>query len=204
MAKKFNKEHIFSVFAILLSTSLLGACSTQQLEQFNGNLAQFNNQIAATGAALQMARPPAGAPVVAATLPPNASPMLQTVFASATPFIRQLITIHGCIKTDEGMLQLNPLSIPGKNYANHPATFWSPDGSNNVHYHDRNYCVVPENIDLVELLAANTLKFRVMYVATDSQERVYFGYIIRKGMDGQWRLERMGVVKSMIDYNNIY
>ena len=156
------------------------------------------------GSSLHLAAEPSDIKPLAINFPPQSSPALQSALNGATPFLRELTRIHGCINSDAGMLRLNSMSVVGDNFGTYPAAFWSPDGSANVMYHDRAYCVIPESLGNVEMLAANTLKLRVMYVASDSQERVYFGYIIRRNGAGEWRLAKMQAVKNMNDYKNLY
>jgi|GEM_PF-7112813 len=106
---------------------------------------------------------------------------------AALPIVKKVLAIHQCVKTLDGMLQLNFWAVPGVNFRGSFNSVY-PNSTWYMKYHDRNKCVSVRAIDNWAMPALNALKFRVVYFAEDSGETVNFAYLLKKIDDGSWKL----------------
>jgi hypothetical protein len=106
---------------------------------------------------------------------------------AALPTVKQVVSIHRCVREFGGMVQLNFLTVPGANMK----SSYFPDHEYFMNYHDRSKCVSAKAIDNWAMPALNALKFRVVYFADDSGETVNFTYLMMKVDDGSWKLQRL-------------
>jgi hypothetical protein len=183
---KFSKRAVGVALVITLA-----ACSSEQLNKFNNDLAALNAGMAGTGTPAA-AKPGTMAVSTASTdktaptklIVPN-DPHTKAAMDAALPNVKKILAIHQCVKVDEGMLQLNYYTVPGvsiRDYGNYPDHQWF------MKYHDKNKCVGVQAIDSWTMPAMNALQFRAVYFAEDSGETVSFGYLMKKTEDGSWKL----------------
>lgn len=114
---------------------------------------------------------------------------------AALPTVKQVLSIHQCIKEHQSLRQLNIFAVPGLDMVNRSgASIFAdgfPDGPKHMKFHDRNKCVSITTIDNWSMPALNALLFRAVYFATDSGETVNFLYMFKKMDDGSWKLSQI-------------
>jgi hypothetical protein len=110
----------------------------------------------------------------------------------ALPTIKKVLAIHQCLKSDDGLRQMNFYAVTGVNVADGhtPGAYWSalPITSIAMKYHDKNKCVSVQAIDQWTMPANNALQFRAVFFGEDSGEVVNFLYLFKKVDDGSWKI----------------
>ena len=182
----------------------LTGCAQQQLDQFNKDIASFNQAMA--GGVPSASRPPVVTAGLAQATDTGKSAQTQLVVPAdktaeaaldaALPNIKKVIAIHQCMKDGSNARLFAPLAVVGGEnnifvhglqtgvYAPIPIT----------RYHDKNKCVGVRAIDQVTLLALNALQLRVVYLAESSGEASNFQMQFLKASDGSWKLSKVMVL----------
>ena len=110
-----------------------------------------------------------------------------TAIDEALPAIKKVLGIHQCLKTNDGLRQLNFYAVPGVDMV-HP---WGvPNSSDFMKYHDYNKCLSVSTLDQWAMPALNAIQFRTIYFADDSGETVNFLFLFKKADDGSWKLAK--------------
>lgn len=179
----------------------LAACAPQQLDQFNKEVANFNQAMAGktasagrtTPAPVGLAQNTEASTGVATQLVVPADKTAAAALEAALPTIKKVIALHQCMKDGSSARLFAPYAVIG--------------GENNIFvyglqtgyyapipqtkYHDKSKCVGVRAIDQVTLLALNALQIRVVYLAEDSGEASNFQMQFMKAGDGSWKLSRI-------------
>ena len=177
----------------------LTACAQQQFDQFNKDLAKFNQAISGGSApASRTAATPVGLAQTAdagqGTQTQLVIPADKTAAAAleaALPVIKKVVGIHQCMKDPSSTRLFSPYAVTGGEnkifyYFHTPITLSK--------YHDKSKCVSVRAIDQVTLLALNTLQIRVVYLAEDSGEASNFQMQFMKSDDGSWKLSTITLI----------
>lgn len=189
---------ILKLSGMLMLTLTLTGC-VQELEQLNRDLAAANARMAdqRTASLTQarraeaMATPssPAGQEKPIQLMTPTDARTREAMDA-ALPTVKKILEIHPCIKTNDGVLQLNFLAVPGVNVRETSVAEAYPKHQNFMKYHDPGKCLSVRVVDRWVMPALNALQFRVVYFADDSGETVNYQYLMKKMDDGSWRLQQ--------------
>ncbi|MDR2837336.1 MAG: hypothetical protein LBV49_02015 [Azonexus sp.] len=113
---------------------------------------------------------------------------IEDAYNAALPTIKKILTIHQCVKVDDGMSQLNIYALPGVRMQTTSSGVTYPNSKYHMKYHDRNKCVGVRAIDSFAMPALNALNFRAVYFAEDSGETISFSYQLSRTGEGQWLL----------------
>jgi hypothetical protein len=169
--------------ALSLAASLAGC--QEAMQQLNRDLAALNNAPKPG----TMARMPEGGKDQQTQLIVPADTRVREAMEAALPTVKKVLAIHQCVKTHDGLLQLNQWAVPGADLRR-----WGQGGSFPNHYdwmryHDRNKCVGVRAIDNWSMPALNALRFRAVFFADDSGETINFTYLLKRTDDGSWLVE---------------
>lgn len=185
--------------SVFVMTIALTGC-VQVMEQLNRDLAAANAAMAGAGAG-SVAKPGTMARMETSSREHQTQLVVPTetrtrdAMEAALPTVKKVLSIHQCVKSPEGLLQLNSLAIPGVNILQQEAVgpiYRFPNSEMYMKYHDRNKCVSVRAIDNWSMPALNALQFRAVYFAEDSGETVNFGYLLKRTDDGSWKLQSLG------------
>lgn len=169
---------------LMIVATLLPLVVSGCLSQVNRDLENMNRQM--TASRTQAQREPEGSGVKTELVVPTDSRTKQAMEA-ALPKIQEVLSIHRCIKTDDGVRMLNYHTIPGVRIFE--GWGWYPIG--HMRYHSKNKCVGVRAIDQWSMPALNVLQFRVAYFAEDSGEAVNFQFQFKLSDNGRWLLSNL-------------
>lgn len=188
---------IFKLVGALVLVFTLAGC-VQEMQQFNRDLAAANAAMAGgqPGNAAKygtMARMPETGKEQPMQLIVPADTHTREAMDEALPTIKKVLSIHQCVKEDDGLMQLNYWAVPGVSFRGGMmgGGFFHPNSQYFMKYHDRNKCVSVRAIDSWAMPALNALRFRAVYFAEDSGETVNFSYLMKKMDDGSWKLQKL-------------
>jgi hypothetical protein len=110
----------------------------------------------------------------------------------AMPTIKKIISIHQCLKNNNGLLQMNFHAVPGTDISKLRNPYWPKTGLpiNDMEFHDNNKCLSVQSLDNWSMPALNALLFRAVYFAEDSGESANFLYLFKKVDDGSWKIAK--------------
>lgn len=115
----------------------------------------------------------------------------------AMPTIKKILALHRCLKTSDGLRQMNFDAVAGMDmmrFANpYDATFGLP--IRGMQFHDKNKCLRIQSLDQWSMPALNALLFRAVYFADDSGETANFLYLFMKTDDGSWKIKQFEPVR---------
>lgn len=110
----------------------------------------------------------------------------------AMPTIKKILALHRCLKTSDGLRQMNFDAVAGMDmmrFANpYDATIGLP--IRGMQFHDKNKCLRIQSLDQWSMPALNALLFRSVYFADDSGEVANFLYLFMKTDDGSWKIKQ--------------
>lgn len=186
-----KKKH-FSLLmaAVILPGFTFGLSGCAQL---NKDLEDLNNKLAA-------ARGQPGGNVMAVQQDANQSKTkvvipndkkVSTAIDEALPTIKKVLSIHQCLKENEGMRLLNTHAVTGVDMRN-VYGYIDITPITRMKYHDKNKCVTVQALDEWDMPALNALNFRVVFFSNESGEVANFKYFFKK-LDGSWKIARSEV-----------
>jgi hypothetical protein len=173
---------------VLLAVLWLTGCSTQQIEEFNRQLAEFNRTGVApapTGSVGMATQTATGNTKTELVVPTEKA--VEQAMEEALPTIKKVLSLHQCVKEYPALRQLNFYGVPGVNMAAIGGGAVYPMAP--MRYHDRNKCLTVRTIDQWAMPALNTLVFRAVYFSEDSGETRNIKYELRRVTDGSWKLQ---------------
>lgn len=182
----------------------LTACAQQQLDQFNKDLAKFNqamsggsapaSRTAATPVGLAQATDAGQGTQTQLVIP--ADKTAAAALEAALPVIKKVIALHQCMKDGSSARLFSPYVVAGGE--NNIFVYGLQTGYyapiTQTKFHDKSKCVSVRAIDQVTLLALNALQFRVVYLAEDSGEASNFQMQFMKSDDGSWKLSKIMIL----------
>lgn len=181
---------IFNLAGALALAFTLAGCQ-EALQQLNRDLAAANASMSAKPGT--MARMSETSKEQQTQLIVPTDTRTREAMDEAMPTIKKVLSIHQCVKEDDGLLQLNYWAVPGVDFRGRVlgSGFFHPNSQYFMKYHDRNKCLGVRTIDNWAMPALNALRFRAVFFAEDSGETVNFSYLMKKMDDGSWKLQKL-------------
>lgn len=118
------------------------------------------------------------------TKPP--SPAVAKVVRSAAPTIESFVRTEGCITARNGAV-LNPFAAPGRLFDN---TGFQGGPMAEMQYHDKTACVTVKRIQNWKMVSPKLLRFDVVYVGDDGEERSVRRHELMRQPKGGWLFTR--------------
>lgn len=168
------------VFAAILPLVISGC-----LSQVNRELENVNRQM--TASRTQAQREPEGSGIKTELVIP-ANLRTKQAMEAALPKIQEVLSIHRCIKTVDGLRLMNIHAVPGmivERSSLNPSMQYPMSW---MRYHNKNQCVSVRSIDEWSMPALNALQFRAVFFAQDSGETASYRMTFRKMDSGNWLL----------------
>jgi hypothetical protein len=182
-------------FSILLAAVILPTFtfSLSGCAQLNKDLVELNNKLASidgqSGGNVMAVEQDANQNKTKVIIPNNKK--VSTAIDEALPTIKKVLSIHQCLKENEGMRLLNIHAATGVDMRDgHGYIEITP--ITRMKYHDKNKCVSVQAMDEWEMPALNALNFRVVFFSNESGEISNFKYFFKK-TDGTWKIARSEV-----------
>ena len=119
-----------------------------------------------------------------ATNPPT--PAVARIVRSAAPTIESFVRTEGCITARNGAV-LNPFAAPGRLF---DATGFQGGPMSEMQYHDKTACVTVKRIQNWKMVTPKLLRFEVVYVGDDGEERAVKRHELVRQPKGGWLFAR--------------
>jgi hypothetical protein len=119
-----------------------------------------------------------------ASKPP--SPAVGKVVRSASPTIESFVRTEGCITARNGAV-LNPFAAPGRLF---DGTGFQGGPMAEMQYHDKTACVTVKRIQNWKMVTPKLLRFEVVYVGDDGEERAVKRHELVRQPKGGWLFTR--------------
>ncbi|WP_390346732.1 hypothetical protein ACFJIS_04905 [Variovorax boronicumulans] len=114
------------------------------------------------------------------------SPAVGKVVGSASPTIESFLRTEGCITARNGAV-LNPFAAPGRLF---DGTGFQGGPMAEMQYHDKTACVTVQRIQNWKLVSPRLLRFDVVYVGDDGEERAIKRHELMRQPKGGWLFTR--------------
>ncbi|MCY1535168.1 hypothetical protein D9M68_705610 [compost metagenome] len=114
------------------------------------------------------------------------SPAVGKVVGSASPTIESFLRTEGCITARNGAV-LNPFAAPGRLF---DGTGFQGGPMAEMQYHDKTACVTVQRIQNWKLVSPRLLRFDVVYVGDDGEERAIKRHELTRQPKGGWLFTR--------------
>lgn len=114
------------------------------------------------------------------------SPAVGKVVGSASPAIESFLRTEGCITARNGAV-LNPFAAPGHLF---DSTGFQGGPMAGMQYHDKTACVTVQRIQNWKLVSPRRLRFDVVYVGEDGEERAIKRHELMRQPKGGWLFTR--------------
>jgi hypothetical protein len=114
------------------------------------------------------------------------SPAVENAVRSAAPTIESFLRTEGCITARNGAV-LNPFAAPGRLFGG-PGFAGGP--MTQMQYHDKTACVTVKRIQNWKMPTRQLLRFDVVYVGDDGEERALEQHELKRQPQGGWRFTR--------------
>jgi len=114
------------------------------------------------------------------TKPPT--PAVAKVVRSAAPTIESFVRTEGCITARNGAV-LNPFAAPGRLF---DGTGFQGGPMAEMQYHDKTACVTVKRIQNWKMVSPKRLRFEVVYVGDDGEERSVRRHELTRQPKGGW------------------
>jgi len=118
------------------------------------------------------------------TKPP--SPAVAKVVRSAAPTIESFVRTEACITARNGAV-LNPFAAPGRLF---DGTGFQGGPMAEMQYHDKTACVTVKRIQNWKMVSPKLLRFDVVYVGDDGEERSVRRHELMRQPRGGWLFTR--------------
>ena len=118
------------------------------------------------------------------TKPPT--PAVAKVVQSAAPTIESFVRTEGCITARNGAV-LNPFAAPGRLF---DGTGFQGGPMAEMQYHDKTACVTVKRIQNWKMVSPKRLRFEVVYVGDDGEERSVRRHELTRQPRGGWLFTR--------------
>ena len=118
------------------------------------------------------------------TKPPT--PAVAKVVRSAAPTIESFVRTEGCITARNGAV-LNPFAAPGRLF---DGTGFQGGPMADMQYHDKTACVTVKRIQNWKMVSPKRLRFEVVYVGDDGEERSVRRHELTRQPKGGWLFTR--------------
>lgn len=118
------------------------------------------------------------------TRPPT--PAVAKVVQSAAPTIESFVRTEGCITARNGAV-LNPFAAPGRLF---DGTGFQGGPMAEMQYHDKTACVTVKRIQNWKMVSPKRLRFEVVYVGDDGEERSVRRHELTRQPKGGWLFTR--------------
>jgi hypothetical protein len=118
------------------------------------------------------------------TKPPT--PAVAKVVRSAAPTIESFVRTEGCITARNGAV-LNPFAAPGRLF---DGTGFQGGPMAEMQYHDKTACVTVKRIQNWKMVSPKRLRFEVVYVGDDGEERSVRRHELTRQPKGGWLFTR--------------
>lgn len=115
-----------------------------------------------------------------------ASPAIDKVLRSASPTIESFVRTEGCITARNGAV-LNAFAAPGRLF---DGTGFPGGPMAEMQYHDKTACVTVKNIQNWKMVSPKLLRFEVVYVGDDGEERAVKRHELTRQPKGGWLFTR--------------
>jgi hypothetical protein len=115
-----------------------------------------------------------------AAKPPT--PAVGRVVRSASPTIESFLRTEGCITARNGAV-LNPFAAPGRLF---DAQGFQGGPMAQMQYHDKTACVTVKRIQNWKMVSPKLLRFEVVYVGDDGEERAVKHHELMRQPKGGW------------------
>ena len=119
-----------------------------------------------------------------ASKPP--SPAVGKVVRSASPTIESFVRTEGCITARNGAV-LNPFAAPGRLF---DGSGFQGGPMSEMQYHDKTACVTVKRIQNWKMVSPKLLRFEVVYVGDDGEERAVKRHELVRQPKGGWLFTR--------------
>lgn len=119
-----------------------------------------------------------------ASKPP--SPAVGKVVRSASPTIESFVRTEGCITARNGAV-LNPFAAPGRLF---DGSGFQGGPMSEMQYHDKTACVTVKRIQNWKMVSPKLLRFEVVYVGDDGEERAVKRHELMRQPKGGWLFTR--------------
>lgn len=114
------------------------------------------------------------------------SPAVDKVVRSASPAIESFVRAEGCITARNGAV-LNPFAAPGRLF---DGTGFQGGPMAEMQYHDKTACVTVKRIQNWKMVSPKLLRFEVVYVGDDGEERAVKRHELMRQPKGGWLFTR--------------
>ncbi|QNK71178.1 hypothetical protein [Variovorax sp. PAMC26660] len=114
------------------------------------------------------------------------SPAVGKVVRSASPTIESFVRAEGCITARNGAV-LNPFASPGRLF---DGTGFQGAPMSEMQYHDKTACVTVKRMQNWQLASPKLLRFEVVYVGDDGEERAIKRHELMRQPKGGWLFMR--------------
>lgn len=114
------------------------------------------------------------------------SPAVTKVVRSAAPTIESFVRTEGCITARNGAV-LNPFAAPGRLF---DGTGFQGGPMAEMQYHDKTACVTVKRIQNWKMVSPKLLRFDVVYVGDDGEERSVRRHELMRQPKGGWLFTR--------------
>jgi hypothetical protein len=114
------------------------------------------------------------------------TPAVAKIVQSAAPTIESFVRTEGCITARNGTV-LNPFAAPGRLF---DATGFQGGPMVEMHYHDKTACVTVKRIQNWKMVSPKLLRFEVVYVGDDGEERSVRRHELMRQPKGGWLFTR--------------
>jgi hypothetical protein len=119
-----------------------------------------------------------------ATNPPT--PAVARIVRSAAPTIESFVRTEGCITARNGAV-LNPFAAPGRLF---DSGSFQGGPMAEMQYHDKTACVTVKRIQNWKMVSPKLLRFDVVYVGDDGEERSVRRHELTRQPKGGWLFTR--------------
>ncbi|MGJ7504420.1 hypothetical protein ACSFBF_28970 [Variovorax sp. ZT5P49] len=114
------------------------------------------------------------------------SPAVGKVVRSASPTIESFVRTEGCITARNGAV-LNPFAASGRLF---DGTGFQGGPMSEMQYHDKTACVTVKRIQNWKMVTPKLLRFEVVYVGDDGEERAVKRHELTRQPKGGWLFTR--------------
>ncbi|MDQ0572339.1 hypothetical protein QFZ42_004173 [Variovorax paradoxus] len=114
------------------------------------------------------------------------TPAVAKVVRSAAPAIESFVRTEGCITARNGAV-LNPFAAPGRLF---DGTGFQGGPMAEMQYHDKTACVTVKRIQNWKMVSPKLLRFDVVYVGDDGEERSVKRHELMRQPKGGWLFTR--------------
>lgn len=114
------------------------------------------------------------------------SPAIEKVLRSASPTIESFVRTEGCITARNGAV-LNPFAAPGRLF---DGTGFQGAPMSEMQFHDKTACVTVQRMQNWKMVTPKLLRFEVVYVGDDGEERAVKRHELARQPKGGWLFTR--------------